>query len=122
MSTIWMAIAPGNQTTRVIAARDRKTLFKAKLASRPSSPHALQIFLEAIAMWEGQHVCAALVVDGRSTKIDAEQFHGGFPPRDRTPLYSLQFISGAPHRGRDELHGMGRFDDLTALLASEAAR
>jgi hypothetical protein len=122
MTTLWVAIAPGSTSTRVLVMRSGQALLKAQFAREPSSPHAMQLLLEAIAMWEGHAVRAALVVDECSPQIDLEALHGGFPPRDRTALYSLEWVSASRLRVRDELRGMCRFDDLADVLAAEAMR
>ncbi|MBK6520793.1 MAG: hypothetical protein IPG04_43370 [Polyangiaceae bacterium] len=60
MDSIWMGIAPGSLTTRVVAmAGPGETILKAQLATGPSTP-ALATLLEAIALWQGQPVRGAL--------------------------------------------------------------
>jgi len=122
MTSIWMALAPETQSTRVLATYADRTLLKARLASTPSSPRALQSLLEAIALWQGDPVRAAFVVDATSTRIDPAAWLGGFPPRERSALYAIDPVSRVRLRVRDELGEMGDFDDLAALLASEALR
>src|SRR5829696_7096954 len=64
MHSIWMGIAPGPKSTRVIAmAGPSETILKAKLLPNPSHPKALPTLLEAVALWQGQQVRAALCVD-----------------------------------------------------------
>ena len=61
MESIWMGIAPGLATTRVIAmAGPDDTILKANLAGDPRHPRALATLLEAVALWQGRPVRAAL--------------------------------------------------------------
>jgi len=59
MRSIWMGIAPGSSTTRVVAmAGPSETILKAQLSKDPVHPRALATLLEALALWEGQPVRA----------------------------------------------------------------
>ena len=70
MSTIWMGISPGPQSTRVIAmAGASETILKARLAREPAHPRAMATLLEAVALWQGTTVRAALCAAER----DGEQ-------------------------------------------------
>jgi len=61
MESIWMGIAPGSVTTRVIAMEGPgETIMKAQLARDPKHPRALATLLEAVALWQGLPVRAAL--------------------------------------------------------------
>jgi hypothetical protein len=79
---------------------------------------------EAIALWEGAPVRAALAVDESSTSacqttlcLDLFDVFGN------TPLYSLEWVSYEVHRRRrDGLTGMGEFGDLERFLARAVAR
>lgn len=123
--SIWLGLSPGTQSTRILAMRGpRETILKAHLCLHPSSARAATALLEAIALWEGLPVRAALVVDESSTS--------SWPPtlcRDlfavfgETPLYRLEWVArAAERRRRDGLSGMGEFGDLERLLARTVAR
>ena len=72
METIWMGIAPGSLTTRVIAmAGPEQILLKAQLARDPRHPRALPTLLEAVALWQGLPVRAALCADGGGASCDS---------------------------------------------------
>lgn len=128
MESIWMGIAPGSRTTRVIAmAGPNETLLKAQLARDPKHPRALPTLLEAIALWQGLPVRAALCADGvgpsydstlcREASFDLDNFDDG------GPLYSLVWVPAGAHRKRrHRLHGLGNFQDLERLVISEVAR
>lgn len=67
MESIWMGIAPGLATTRVIAmAGPDDTILKANLAGDPRHPRALATLLEAVALWQ---VLARDVPDGRAVDL-----------------------------------------------------
>jgi hypothetical protein len=125
MSSIWMGIAPTSESTRVIAmagAGAARTLLKARLAPTPSSRRALPSLLEAIALWQGQAVRAALVADSSVTSSDTSLFRDSFPDFG-SALYTLDFVEALRRpRRRDDIDGMGRFADLRQLLLFEVAR
>jgi len=65
MESIWMGISPGRATTRVVAlAGPHDPILKAQLRQDPAHPRAMATLLEAIALWQGQPVRAALCADG----------------------------------------------------------
>lgn len=98
------------------------TLLKAQLRATPSSRTALSTLLEAIALWQGRPVRAALAVDSRRASSDTSLCRDSFPDFG-SALYSLEYVEALrPPRRRDPLTGMGRFDDLRQLLLFAAAR
>lgn len=123
MSTIWMGISPGPSSTRVLAmAGPGETILKARLAPEPGHPRALATLLEAVALWQGTKVQAALAVaeeDGTSGSTlyrEAYRDFGG-------PLYTLDWVPATGRRRRHrDLAGMGDFADLRQLLLFEVAR
>ena len=127
MEAIWLGLYPSSRTTRVLAMRGPcETILKAHLSLRPSSPRAVIALLEAIALWEGLPVRAALVVDDTSTASPSTSLY-----RDTfalfgedTPLYRLQWVPrcAGERRRRDRLGGMGEFGDLERLLSRAVAR
>jgi hypothetical protein len=89
-TTIWMGIAPGSLTTRVIAmAGASETILKARLAPEPHHPRALPTLLEAIALWQGRHVRAALAADERGEGSDSSLFRAVVPD-DGGALFTLR--------------------------------
>lgn len=123
MRSIWMGIAPTSESTRVIAmAGAQRTLLKARLAPSPSSRLALPSLLEAVALWQGGPVRAALVADSSVRSCDTSLFHDSFPDFG-SALYTLDFVEALrPPRRRDDIDRMGRFEDLRQLLLFETAR
>lgn len=123
MRSIWVGIDSTDEVTRVLAtAGASETILKARLSGTAQHPRAVPTLLEALAMWEGAPVRAALVADGSDgssatrLSLDAWADFGG------APLYSLEFVRGLRRRHRDEVGGLGRFHDLRQLLLFEVAR
>jgi hypothetical protein len=123
MESIWMGIAPGSETTRVIAMEGpSSTILKAQLAGDPKHPRALATLLEAIALWQGQPVRAALCADARGRSCDSNLCREAFLDNGGA-LYSVVWVhAGAPRRRRLHLDGLGDFRDLERLVISEVAR
>lgn len=125
MESIWMAIAPSGAGTRVLAmAGARETILKAKLSRSPSHPRAMASLIEAIALWQGVPIRAALCADARPGGFDSSLFRETFTDLGG-PLYTLDWIP-ARERGcrarRRDIAGMGEFEDLRKLLIDEVAR
>lgn len=123
MSTIWVGIDSTCAGTRVLATMGpTETILKARLRATAQHPRAVPTLLEALALWQGATVRAALVVDdahGSSATrlcLDAWADIGG------APLYSLELVPKRKRRHRDELVGLGRFHDLRQLVLFEEAR
>ena len=123
MESIWMGIAPSSATTRVVAmAGPGDTILKAQLARDPKHPRAFATLLEAIALWQGQPVRAALCADARGLSYDSNLCREAFLD-DGGALYSVVWVpAGAHRRRRLRLDGLGNFRDLERLVISEVAR
>ena len=123
MESIWMGIAPGSDTTRVIAmAGPSETILKAQLAKDPLHPRALATLLEAVALWQGQRVRAALCADAGGLSCDSNICREAFL-EDGGALFSLVWVpAGAHRRRRQRLHGLGNFQDLERLVLETVAR
>lgn len=123
MKSIWMGIAPGASATRVIAmAGPSDTILKGHLAREPKHPRALATLLEAVALWQGQPVRAALCADGRGRLYDSNLCREAFVD-DGGALYSVVWVpAGAPRRRRPRLDGLGDFRDLERLVISGVAQ
>src|SRR5258706_1698913 len=110
MRSIWVGIDSTSEATRVLAtAGASETLLKARLSATAQHPRAVPALLEALALWEGAPVRAALVADApdgsSATRLSLEAWTdvgGG-------PLYSLEFVPRRRRRHRDGLDGLGRF-------------
>ena len=123
MSNLSIGISPGARDTRVRAMTGPSdTILKARLLRQPSHPRALPTLLEAIALWQGVQVHAALCAADRDGVSDSSLYRDAFLDFGG-PLYTLEWISagalGRPRR-RD-IGGVGDFADLRRLVA-EATR
>jgi hypothetical protein len=119
-----MGIAPERHATRVIAmAGPGETILKARLLPAPAHPRALPTLLEAIALWQGQQVRAALCAADQDGGSDSSLFREAFTDFGG-PLYTLDWVP-APRRDRRrhrDLRGVGEFGDLRELVLFEVAR
>jgi hypothetical protein len=124
MDSIWMGIAPGPAATRVIAMQGAAdTILKARLCREPAHTRALPALLEAIALWQGSQVRAALAVDAEQMGCDSTLYRAAFPDVGSPPLYTLDWAPAPGRRRRhSNLSGMGDFRDLRQLLLFEVAR
>jgi hypothetical protein len=124
MSSIWMGIAPGRTSTRVLTMHGAsETILKARLLRDPVHPRALSTLLEAIALWQGMAVRAAIAADDEQTSYDSSLCRSRLSEVDLDPLFSVDWVpvTGRKPR-RPGIAGMGRFHDLERLLVGEVAR
>jgi hypothetical protein len=123
MSDIWMGIAPEARETRVIAmAGPSETILKARLLPSPAHPRAMPFLLEAVAMWQGARVRAALCAAEKDGASDSSIYREAFADYG-APLYSLDWVAaGARRRRHRDLRGVGDFADLRQLVLFEVAR
>jgi hypothetical protein len=124
MSDIWMGILPEPSGTRVLAMTGpSETILKARLLPEPSHPRAMATLLEAVALWQGHKVRAALGAAERDGACDLSPYREAFSDLGG-PLYSIDWVPA--HHGRRRRHrdiaGVGDFSDLRQLLLFEVAR
>ena len=122
MERIWMAISPGQTATRVIATNAEETILKGRLLPNPAHPRALQWLLEAVALWQGHKVHAALIAADRQC-LSAPHFSAdGFTDFGEA-MYELKLVDPRSARRRrglvDRLEGLGEFRDLKQLRLFE---
>jgi hypothetical protein len=127
MESIWLGLSPSAHSTRILAMRGpNETILKAHLSLRPESARAVTTFFEALALWEGVPVRAALAVDDSSTNTSRTTlYHDLFAVfGNSTPLYQFDWVplAAARRRRRDGLTGLGDFSDLERLLSRCVAR
>lgn len=122
MQSIWVGMLPGPKSTRVIAMRGTsETILRARLCSPPSSPFAIQMLLEAIALWEGRRVRAALVVDDDPESPRRDLYRAAYRLSGTTSLYDLDLVSDSrrhDHTGR----AIDSFRELEQLVLFELAQ
>ena len=124
MESIWVGIHPQRESTRVLVMSGAaQTLLKARLSSLPSHRRALSTLLEAIALWQGRPVRAALVADALGGLSESGICRDSFPDFGDGLHYTLEYVSVLrPPRRRDGLGGMGDFRDLRQLLRLDISR
>ena len=105
MSDVWIGISPGPLETRVLAMAARETILKARLPSRPSHLRALPTLLEAIALWEGTKVRAALCAADKDGLSDSSLYRDAILDFGG-PLYDVEWVPSSH----------GEFGDLRRLL------
>lgn len=124
MNSIWMGIAPGPTSTRVLAMHGvQETLLKARLSRDPVHPRALATLLEAIALWQGMPVHAVLAADDEPTSYVSSLCRSPLTERGVAPLFTVDWVPVVGRkRRRPGIAGMGRFHDLERLLIGEVTR
>jgi hypothetical protein len=124
MRAIWMGISPGPEWTRVLVQDGpEQTLLKARLPHSPQHPRAVATLCEAVALWCGRPVRAALAADGPGTFCATTPWLDTFDAVTRSPLFQIEFVSRArPPREREGLDGLGDFRDLRQLILVGVAR
>src|ERR1700761_1961320 len=123
MRSLWVGIDSRCRETRILAtAGPTETVLKARLLSSVAHPRAVPTLLEALALWQGSPVRAALVVDDphgtSATRLGLDSWAGVSAP----PLYEVELVPRRERRHRDALDGMGAFHDLRQLMLFEVAR
>jgi hypothetical protein len=123
MESIWMGIASGTASTRVVAmSGPGETFLKAQLDAEPKHPRALGTLLEGIALWQGLPVRAALSVGARDTSCGSNLYREMFLDEGGA-LYRLVWVpTGVPRRRGPRIEGLGSFRDLERLVVEEVAR
>ncbi|NJO56204.1 MAG: hypothetical protein HC834_07470 [Rhodospirillales bacterium] len=100
-----------------------EAILKANLRTDPHHHRALATFLEAMALWEGRVVRAALVADDDTTTSGTSLFRDCAIDRDEGPLFSVDVVwDRKRQRTRDGLGGLGDFRDLQRLIRAELSR
>ncbi len=123
MEALWVAIDSRPDETRILAtAGPHETVLKARLRATAQHPRALPTLLDALALWQGIQVRAAIVADGQDGSC-ATRLGLDFAAEMRgAPLYQLTYVPRHKPRHRDRLDGLGPFHDLRQLLMFEVAR
>lgn len=123
MRPLWVAIDSTNVETRILAtAGPKETVLKARLCSAVQHPRAVPALLEALAMWQGTAVHAAVVVDGKDNSSATRLKLGWLSDFVGEPLYKLTFVDRRKRYHHDPIEGLGLFHDLRQLVMFEVAR
>lgn len=114
--TLFTAIRPGPTGVRILTTMGDEIRLKARL-STPQHPRALGWLLEALALWEGERVRAALCVAGKGATSGAD-LPGEWLFDFGGPLYELEVVGAGEMKARlrDRVGGgLGSFRDLRQL-------
>ena len=123
MRSLWVAIDSRCDQTRIlVTAGPKETVLKARLSATAQHPRAVPALLEALALWEGMPVRAAVSADGTDGSSATRLRLDSLADFVGDPLYRLEFVPGHKRRHRDLLDGMGAFHDLRQLVMFEVAR
>jgi hypothetical protein len=125
MQSIWMAIWPTQGGAQLLAMQSPwEAIFKGKLRPNPSHPRALPFLLEALALWQGCKVRAALYADESPGGCATSFYPDLFTDPGDTALYALDWVPVVRRRRRrrDDLAGVGDFGDLQRLFLEQALR
>jgi hypothetical protein len=112
-----MVRSPSATATRVIAVAERasgsETRMKARLSPEPSHPRAVQWLLEAVAVWRGAPVRAALCAGGPARTYVTRLYPEWFADFGNA-LYPLEVVEGRRARRvhRDALALAGELRDV----------
>lgn len=112
-SNLWMGIIPGPVTTRVMVQDSPyHTLLRARLPHAPVHPRAVETLCEAVAIWCGRSLTAAIAVEGPETSCDMKPWLDTVETITRPPLFKIHLVAcGMSARDRDRLE----LSDLRAL-------
>ena len=106
MSETKIVIEPRMDCTRIYArstARPRTRLLSAELLAQPSHPRAVQWLIEAIALWQGSPVHAALVAREKDATYVSRLYPDWFTDFG-SALYTLQIVDERGLRERRREH------------------
>jgi hypothetical protein len=124
MRHLWMGITPGPDVTRVLVQDGPdQTLLKARLPHSPRHPRALLTLGEALALWVGRPVRAAIAADGPGAFCATTPWLETFDLLTQSPLVEVDFVAHArPPRERDGLDGLGDFRAVRQLILRTVPR
>jgi len=124
MNKLWMGIVPDPEATRVLVTDGSGlSLLKARLPHSPRHPRALATLCEALALWCGRPLRAALAVDGPGAFCATPGWLETFDQLTDSALFEIAFVANPVTPGEyDEHDGLGDFEDLRRLLRAAVAR
>jgi hypothetical protein len=117
MQTLWMGVRPGPNLTRLLVQDGSIPILKARLPDAPHHPRALETLAEGVALWYGRPLYAALGVAAEDSLCVSPRWHATVDGLTRSPLVTIDLVSGPPRRPRGGagLGGLGDFADVRQL-------
>lgn len=121
MESMTVTIAPGWQTTRILAASPERDVLKAVLPPSSSAhPRAATTLLEGLALWQQQPLSVALCVDERDGSSEALQLYDALGYGVQQLHFEVAVVPraarGGPGARGARLRGLGDFRDLRPLV------
>lgn len=118
MQAMSVTIAPGWQTTRILAASEDRDVLKAVLPVASSAhPRAATTLLEGLALWHQQPLSVALCVDERDGSCEALQLYDALGYGVQQLHFEVAVVPRTGRGGRGaRLGGLGDFRDLRPLV------
>jgi hypothetical protein len=122
MEMLWVGIDPHPHETRILAmAGPGETLLKARLRPHPQHPRAATTLLEALSLWQGAQVRAALCADTPPPLFDTGTWTDALLVGGGAPLYDVTLVPRRRRARRDGL-GLGDMRALEQLVIAGVAR
>lgn len=122
MDALWVGIDPNLTETRLVAmAGPSEVILKARLRPHPLHPRAAATLLEALSLWHGAPVRAALCADTPLGLFDTGSWTDALLDGHGAPLYEVTRVVRQRGRRRDGL-GLGDMRDLEHLVLNGVAR
>jgi hypothetical protein len=115
MESLIVGVHPQREGTSILAVSSSETpMLKATFASQPRSRRALPALLEAIALWQGMRVRAALVVDVPGALCESSLYRDTFPDFGNDH-YSFEYVRLPPGRRRASAAAERRCSPMSVL-------
>jgi hypothetical protein len=122
MEALWVGIDPHPTETRILAmAGPNEILLKARLRPHPQHPRAAATLLEALSLWHGAGVRAALCADTDPPLFDTGSWIDALLLSEGAPLYEVTLVPRRRRRRRDGL-GLGDMAELAQWVIAGVAR
>jgi hypothetical protein len=122
MEALWVGIDPHPTETRILAmAGPNEILLKARLRPHPQHPRAAATLLEALSLWHGTGVRAALCADTDPPLFDTGSWIDALLLSEGAPLYEVTLVPRRRRRRRDGL-GLGDMAELAQWVIAGVAR
>lgn len=123
MRALWMGVMPGPKGVRVLVQEGpARTLLKAVLPCAPRDPRALAAMSDALAMWVGAPVRAALCADDESVLSDETSWLEAVCAFDGEHCEIRMVVGHEATAEEDPVGALGDFDDVRDFVRRWVAR